>query len=209
MSTWFPYVSRHLDKVLSLRIVDFMRMFIGLNFSKKEKTKLYRVTEGFRASQFPVKWVDPQSYHVTLKFLGKVSEERLDLVEEALENVGGATRPLEILIEGFGAFPTIRRPEVIWAGLEPSSALRCLKQDLEWSLKGCGFKTETRNFHPHITLGRADSSKGAGAFRGLDEKAAQTVYGSRVKLRKIDLMRTRNQKVDLSYVIEYSASLTG
>ena len=116
---------------------------------------------------------------------------------------------MEVLIEGFGAFPTIRRPEVVWAGLEPSSALRCLKQDLEWALKDCGFKSETRNFHPHITLGRADSKKGAGAFRGLDQKAADTVYGSRVRIRKIDLMKTTYLESDLNYTVEYSAALTG
>ncbi|MFL2544826.1 MAG: RNA 2',3'-cyclic phosphodiesterase [Longimicrobiales bacterium] len=186
-----------------------MRLFIALNFTKKEKMKLHRTTEVFRECQFPVKWVEPQSYHVTLKFLGKVSEERLEMVEEALDHVGNTTKSLEIVIESFGAFPTIRRPEVIWAGLEPSSALRCLKQDLEWALKDCGFKPETRNFHPHITLGRADSSKGAGAFRGLDEKAAATVYGSRVQIRKVDLMRTRQLKSDLIYTVEYSAALSG
>ena len=186
-----------------------MQLFIALNFTKKEKMRLYRTTEVFRDCQFPVKWVDPLNYHVTLKFLGKVSDERLEMVEEGLENVGNATKPLEIVIESFGAFPTIRRPEIIWAGLEPSSALRCLKQDLEWALKECGFKPETRNFHPHITLGRADSSKGAGAFRGLDEKAADTVYGSRVQIRKIDLMRTKQQVSNLSYTMEYSTALSG
>tara|TARA_B110000116_G_scaffold250500_1_gene244905 strand:- start:1564 stop:2124 length:561 start_codon:yes stop_codon:yes gene_type:complete len=186
-----------------------MRLFIALNFTKKEKAKLYKVTERFRECQFPIEWVKPQNYHVTLKFLGKISDERLELVEDALEKVGDATRPLEVLIEGFGAFPTIRRPEVVWAGLEPSSALRCLKQDLEWALKDCGFKSETRNFHPHITLGRADSKKGAGAFRGLDQKAADTVYGSRVRIRKIDLMKTTYLESDLNYTVEYSAALTG
>ena len=186
-----------------------MRLFLALNFTKKEKAKLYRVTEQFRDCQFPVEWVQPQHYHVTLKYLGRVSDDRLELVEDALEKVGEATRPLEVVIEGFGAFPTIRRPEVIWAGLEPSSALRCLKQDLEWALKDCGFETETRNFHPHITLGIADSKKGAGAFRGLDEKAAAAVYGSRVKIRKIDLMKTSYEDSCLSYTVEYSAGLTG
>ena len=80
---------------------------------------------------------------------------------------------------------------------------------MEWALKECGFKAETRNFHPDITLGRADSSKGAGAFRGLDEKAAATVYGSRVQIRKVDLMRTRQLKSDLIYTVEYSAALSG
>ena len=167
-----------------------MRLFVALNLPKKERDRIYRASKVLRERELPVYWIEPEHYHLTLKFLGEVTEERLDGVQKALDHVAATTGRLDLAVEGFGAFPTIRRPEVIWVGIEPSPALRCLKQDVEWALMGCGFDRETRAFHPHLTLGRANAEDGAGAFRGLDEKAANMAYHGQVMIRKLDLMRS-------------------
>jgi 2'-5' RNA ligase len=147
---------------------------------------------------------------VTLKFLGEVADDRMEGVQKALEHVASNTARLDLEIEGFGAFPTIRRPEVIWVGIEPSPALRCLKQDVEWALMGCGFERETRAFHPHLTLGRADAKDGAGAFRGLDDKAANLSYQGQVKVRKLDLMRSQLSKGGaVKYTLQHSTTFEG
>lgn len=131
-------------------------------------------------------------------------------VQEALMRVASTTTKLDLAVEGFGAFPTIRRPEVIWVGIEPSPALRCLKQDVEWALMGCGFDRETRAFHPHLKLGRANAQEGAGAFRGLDEKAANLLYQGQVKVRKLDLMRSQLSKGGgARYTLQHSNSFEG
>jgi 2'-5' RNA ligase len=154
--------------------------------------------------------VDPEHYHVTLKFLGEVREDRMGSVQEALMQVAATTGQLDLAVEGFGAFPTIRRPQVIWVGIEPSPALRCLKQDVEWALMDCGFDRETRAFHPHLTLGRADARDGAGAFRGLDDKAANLTYRGQVKVRKLDLMRSQLSKGSVArYTLQHSTSFEG
>ena len=171
-----------------------MRLFVALNLPKKERDRIHRASRILRESELPVRWVEPEHYHVTLKFLGEVAEDRLEGVEDALNHVASTTGRLDLAVEGLGAFPTIRRPQVIWVGVEPSPALRCLKQDVEWALMGCGFDRETRAFHPHLTLGRADAEDGAGAFRGLDEKAANLVYQGQVMVRKLDLMRSHLSK---------------
>jgi 2'-5' RNA ligase len=108
---------------------------------------------------------------------------------------------------GFGAFPTIRRPRVLWLRVDATAALRCLKQDLEWSLADCGVEAETRAFHPHITLGRADDRGGAGAFRGLDAIVADMGFSTEVKVRTIDLMRSHLSKDGARYSIVSSAKL--
>ena len=131
-------------------------------------------------------------------------------VQDALNHVASTTGKLDLAVEGFGAFPTIRRPQVIWVGIEPSPALRCLKQDVEWALMGCGFERETRAFHPHLTLGRADAKGGAGAFRGLDDKAASLTYRGQVKVRKLDLMRSQLSKSGAArYTLQHSTSFQG
>ncbi|MBT8395505.1 MAG: RNA 2',3'-cyclic phosphodiesterase, partial [Gemmatimonadetes bacterium] len=142
-----------------------MRLFIAINIPKKEREKIHRSARALRERDFPVRWVGPDSFHLTLKFLGEVRPEYTSGIEEVLGRVAGSTLAFPMDIGGFGAFPTIRRPRVIWVGVEPSPALRCLKQDLEWALSERGFERETRAFHPHFTLGRAKAEDGAGAFR--------------------------------------------
>ena len=187
-----------------------MRLFVALNLPKKERDRIYRASKVLRECNLPVRWIEPEHYHVTLKFLGEVPEERIEGVRDALIHVASATTKLDLAVEGFGAFPTIRRPDVIWVGIEPSPALRCLKQDVEWALMACGFERETRAFHPHLTLGRANAEDGAGAFRGLDEKAANLNYRGQVKVRKLDLMRSQLSKGGVArYTLQHSTSFEG
>ena len=168
-----------------------MRLFIALNLPKAEQDRIHRATEPLRAMGLPVQWLDSKSYHLTLKFLGNVKSEQVAVVEKVLDRVAGETGAFPLTIEGFGAFPTIRRPQVLWVGIDPIPALRCLKQDVEWGLANHGFKRETRAFHPHITLGRAGESEGAGAFRGLDDLSAEFMYQGKVPANTVDLMRSQ------------------
>lgn len=184
-----------------------MRLFVALNLPKKEKDRIYRAARPLREMEMPVRWISPENFHVTLKFLGEISEHRLDAVAEALSRVASSTRRMDLEISGFGAFPTIRRPRVLWVGVEPSPALRCLKQDVEWALSSCGFDRETRAFHPHLTLGRAEEANGAGAFRGLDDQAAGLEYKGLVSVRKVDLMRSHLSKEGARYSVYQSVSL--
>ena len=213
----FSGLHRHRREIVRVELNPFlgstisaMRLFVALNLPKKERDRIYRVSRLLRECELPVRWVEPEHYHVTLKFLGEVPEDRMDGVQDALNHVGSTTVKLDLAVEGFGAFPTIRRPQVIWVGIEPSPALRCLKQDVEWALMGCGFERETRAFHPHLTLGRADAKGGAGAFRGLDDKAASLTYQGQVKVRKLDLMRSQLSKSGAArYTLQHSTSFEG
>lgn len=168
---------------------------------------MYRAARPLRDADLPVKWSDPDSFHLSLKSLGEVNEVKLEAVERGLEKVAGSTRMMDIEFSGFGAFPTIRRPRVVWVGADPTPALRCLKQDIEWALADCGFDRETRAFHPHITLGKAGETNGAGAFRGLDELAAGLSYQARMTVRKIHIMRSHSSKAGTHYSIHRSLTL--
>lgn len=168
---------------------------------------MYRATRPLREADLPVKWNDPDNYHLSLKFLGEVNDEKIEQVERGLEKVAGSTKIMEIEFGGFGAFPTIRRPRVVWVGADPTPALRCLKQDIEWALAGCGFERETRAFHPHVTLGKAEETNGAGAFRGLDELAAGLSYQGLIRVRQIHLMRSHASSTGTRYSIHRSLSL--
>jgi 2'-5' RNA ligase len=184
-----------------------MRLFIALNLPKRERTRVHKAAGTLRDEGLPVRWIDPERLHVTLKFLGKVRSDRVPDIERVMERVADATPKFEMELGGFGAFPTIRKPRVIWLGIDASPELRCLKQDLEWGLGDCGFDPETRAFHPHITLGRADEAGGAGAFRGLDERMAEMDFRGTVSVRSIDLMESRLSREGARYTVVSKATL--
>ncbi len=186
-----------------------MRTFVAVNVPKKQRDRIYRASRVLREQGYPVRWVDPDRFHLTLKFLGQVRKESLPGVEGVLGRIAGTTGPFTMTFSGFGAFPTLRRPRVLWVGVDPSPALRCLKQDLEWTLSDLGFERETRAFHPHLTLGRAASDAGPGAFRGLDALAADLEFKGEVRVWKVDLMESHLSSSGPRYEILASFPLKG
>ncbi|HET9949923.1 MAG TPA: RNA 2',3'-cyclic phosphodiesterase [Longimicrobiales bacterium] len=184
-----------------------MRLFIALNLPKKERVRIYRAARPLREAGLPVRWIEPDNFHVTMKFLGEVRREQISRVEELMARVAGSTKAFSTKFAGFGAFPTVRAPRVIWLGILAIPELRCLKQDLEWTLGEIGFDPETRAFHPHVTLGRASERDGGGAFRGFDELLAGMKYRGEVKVHTLDLMRSHVSRDGMRYSILASARL--
>jgi len=184
-----------------------MRLFVGINIPKKQRTRIHRATRVLREGELPVRWIEPDNYHITLKFLGEVRRERVEVIGEALERAADSTQSFVVRLGGLGAFPTIRRPSVIWLGVEATPEFRCMKQDLEWAMGAAGFGAETRAFHPHVTLGRASSTGGAGVFRGLDQQLAALDFEGEVKVHTLDLMRSHLSREGTRYSVLSSARL--
>jgi RNA 2',3'-cyclic 3'-phosphodiesterase len=184
-----------------------MRLFVALNLPKKERDRISRSARPLREAGFPVRWVDSEQYHVTLKFLGDVHPDRVERVQGALEHAAAATPAFDVELGGFGAFPTLRRPRVLWLGADPSPALRCLKQDIEWALAECGFAREMRAFHPHITIGRSTTEGGGGIFRGLDELVSGLEHRGRFTVGSVDLMSSQLTREGPRYSIVSSSQL--
>ncbi len=186
-----------------------MRLFLALNLPKGEKGRIHHAARALRESELPVRWVEPSKFHITLKFLGDLSEDRIEAVEEAVGRVAAAAGPLDLSLGGFGAFPTLRRPRVIWIKVAATPALRRLREDLDGELTACGFERETRVFHPHVTLGRAAGRNGAGAFRGLDKIASGLTYEGRIAVGRLDLMRSELSRAGARYTVHQSCRLEG
>jgi 2'-5' RNA ligase len=115
------------------------------------------------------RWVRAESLHVTLKFVGEVRTETLEKLKAALAEVHSAA-PVEIKFRGTGFFPNEKRPRVFWAGIEASSNLPVLADEIEKRFEALGIPREQRPFHPHLTLARFDSPQGLDPLR---ERIAQ------------------------------------
>ena len=103
-----------------------------------------------------VKWVDPQTCHLTLAFLGNVPNDRLSTLFRIVDAVAADSPSLHLKTGLLGAFPNPNRPRVVWLGLEGDTQLLAVTQHrLQEALETDGFPREQRAFKPHITLGRA------------------------------------------------------
>jgi len=102
-----------------------------------------------------VRWVRPESIHLTLKFLGDTLVERLPEIKRALATVARHAPACTFAVEGVGCFPNPRRPRVVWVGVqEPTGRLAALQDAIEEVLTPFGYEPEGRGFTPHLTLGR-------------------------------------------------------
>jgi len=102
-------------------------------------------------------------------------------------------------LQELGAFPDVRRPRVIWAGLEPVPALELLQHDVEESLAAIGFEPEGRLFHPHVTLGRVRAGARRDALAALERLVASQVVAGEFGVDALALMESRLSPAGASY----------
>lgn len=133
-----------------------MRLFVAADVPGGLKDRIESEVTGPLRAQLPAaRWTRPEGRHLTVKFLGEVSPERVPAIEEALRAAAARHEGFEAAFTHIGGFPTLGRPRVLWVGLGPGAeALRGLADDVERELEGCGFERERRAFHAHLTLAR-------------------------------------------------------
>lgn len=101
-----------------------------------------------------VKWENYQKLHLTLKFLGEVEESKIEKIESVLAESVRTYSPFRTAISGFGGFPNLRNPRVLFIGLSENHELLKLQCEIEERLEGFGFKKENQAFVSHVTIGR-------------------------------------------------------
>jgi 2'-5' RNA ligase len=138
-----------------------MRLFIAIELTDAIKIEIEKIVNKLREADCDVKWVRREGMHITLKFLGEVEEDKKNKIEDILVRVAGTTAPFKVSFRGIGAFPDLRRPRVLWIGIEDGGELlKEVAEKLEASLDELNFPGEKRAFFPHLTLGRARSNAG-------------------------------------------------
>lgn len=100
-------------------------------------------------------WYAPADYHITLKFLGNVDPSRQPELIEAALPVAARTAPFTVdLNVAVGAFPNLRQPRVLWAGVKPNERMVALASEIDTVMAALSFARERRAFNAHITLAR-------------------------------------------------------
>jgi RNA 2',3'-cyclic 3'-phosphodiesterase len=136
-----------------------MRLFVGVPLADEVIEELSAVSMRLHSSEDGLRWSAPESWHITLQFLGSTSE-----YECIVARLGELSLPpLPVHLEELGFF---ERAGVFFAGVRLTSELGALQQRVTAATGLCGFVPETRPYHPHITLARS-KSKGVTAIRAL------------------------------------------
>ncbi|MEM2971452.1 MAG: RNA 2',3'-cyclic phosphodiesterase [Candidatus Bathyarchaeia archaeon] len=137
-----------------------------------------------------LKFVEPKNVHVTVRFLGNITPLMVEKVFEEMRKVQFI--PFKIKICGVGAFPNMRYPRVVWAGItEGADQLRSIFNQLEPRLRSLGFTPDPKGFSPHLTIARVKSGRNkAELCKFITENANYefgTVQAARLRLKKSDL----------------------
>ena len=137
------------------------RTFIAVDIGDDIRNNAIALQHSLAKCGASVKWVSPESLHITLLFLGEVDDRELHTVCRAVKEVAAREPSFALRISGLGAFPTPRRPKIVWAGLvEGSEELRSLYDKLEAKMTELGaFHKEERGYTPHLTLGRVKNEE--------------------------------------------------
>ena len=142
---------------------DTYRAFVAIDLPESVRSALETAQAALKKFEFRVKWVRPESIHLTLKFLGNIDTARTDAVFNAMTLAAEGRHPLTLSPSGIGVFPNVRRPRVIWVGIGGQmDLLKNLQQSLDAHLADLGFPRDSRPFKGHLTLGRVKGKIAAG-----------------------------------------------
>lgn len=166
-----------------------MRCFIALDMPGDVKEAVGSVIEKVRPAVRGVRWVTPHTLHLTLKFLGEIREETVPEIRRTLSAVCSRHRPFSLAVRGTGAFPSLKRPGVVWAGIGESEELAALYRDIDDSLEALGFGKEGRKFSPHLTMGRVKERTGKVVLDKELTTFRDTFFGT-IEAKEILLMKS-------------------
>lgn len=135
------------------------RTFVAVELPVPVVRRATQLAEQLSTSQALVKWVEPESFHITLKFLGEVSPEGIAAIGRAIQRGVCSLPPFECEYRGAGAFPSAERPRTVWLGTRAGTEEFVQLHDaIDEQLGQLGYRMEHRRFRPHVTLGRVRRS---------------------------------------------------
>lgn len=129
-----------------------MRCFIAIDLPEEVKRELTKIQKQLESVNLKAKFVKPEQIHITLKFLGEISDNQINKIKEILKQI--KFEPFKVRLNNLGVFPIQQFIRVIWVDILPKEKLMELQQKIESVLDGQGIKKDERNFETHLTLAR-------------------------------------------------------
>ena len=175
--------------------MEQVRSFIAIELPNGLRAELTQLQARLKLDKPPrVKWLDPYSIHLTLKFLGNVAVDRLGEITTTMEAAAQGISPFRLEVGGLGVFPNLRRVQVAWVGLSGEvDKLALLQQRIESNLAHLGFTPESRPFTPHLTLARLRNGTSLDERQRFGQLIASTRFevSYTIEVDAISLMRSQ------------------
>ena len=127
-----------------------LRLFVALGLPPECRADLSALAGGIPGA----KWVPPDNYHLTLRFIGEIENWRAQEVDDALAAIRGTA--FELSLHGLGTFEKAGRIHSLWVGAERNETLAHLQNKVETALQRIGLAPERKRFSPHVTIARTD-----------------------------------------------------
>ena len=132
-----------------------MRCFIALEVAQGVKIQCQSLISTLKSLGFHAKWVEEENLHITMFFLGDISNNQIEKTSDMLKEIH--VKPFHLFINKLGYFQKLSKPTTIWLGLKKSDSLEQLHSTMKMKLKGIYHRTFGNKFIPHLTLGRLKS----------------------------------------------------
>ncbi len=205
-----------------------VRAFLAIQLDEAARRAIGRLQQALKttlaideAAAVRLRWVQPDTFHLTLKFLGDIPEPQVPLIKRALADCCAGAAPTTLTFEQLGVFPSLRAPRVLWIGAPTaaggSASLSALAAAIDQALVPLGFPAERKPFQPHLTLARI---REGGPMLGqlltrtglLARPAASLVGGTdgvACPVARVHLMRSELQPAGPRYSPLWSLELSG
>jgi 2'-5' RNA ligase len=192
--------------------MSVIRAFIAVDLTPEVQDCLKQISSQLKneMGDVPIRWVAPENIHLTLKFLGDVSTNNIEVLTELLEAETANQKPMVISVGGIGAFPKIRNPRVIWVGIEAPAELVALHRTIDSQTARIGYAPDRRPFSPHLTLGRVSRNATPRDVRKIGDVLANQKIGflGVARIREVHLYRSDLKPSGAVYTKLFTAAFT-
>jgi RNA 2',3'-cyclic 3'-phosphodiesterase len=172
-----------------------VRSFISIELPEETKLGLDQLQNALKGPlQSCAKWVNPESIHLTLKFLGNIELSQINSIAAAMQDTTRSFEGFRLQISGLGAFPNVTRVRVIWVGIQGDlEKLIKLQKLLDFNLAKLGYLPEKRAFVPHLTLARVRDYASPAERLALGELVSSIKNHSvfNIEINSLSLMRSQ------------------
>jgi 2'-5' RNA ligase len=191
--------------------MSLLRCFLAVELPPSLQDAIGAATEDprRRLGSDLIRWVPARNVHLTLKFLGDTAPSAIGLIKAALRAEVPQYQPFDALVHGFGAFPSNRKPRVLWVGLTAPPVLASLQHELDVATARLGYSSEERGFSPHLTIGRVRQNISTSGLQKIRDELEQTSIGELGSLRveAVHLFKSELQPAGSVYSKLFSAPL--
>ena len=191
--------------------MSLLRTFIAVEIPSQVQKRIQEAVEPLHKElgSSLIRWVPAQNIHITLKFLGDVSPANVERLTQILRTEADLVHAFELYMDGLGSFPNLRRPRVLFIGIQSPAGLEALYHGIETACARLGYASEERRFSPHLTIGRVRVDIPASGQQKIRDALEKTMIDSPgiARVDSVHLYKSELKPTGSTYTKLFSAPL--